>query len=270
MNQAQKPATLLPEGLVQCLAGLPPLAIAFSGGLDSRFLCHAASLLGHDIILFHVAGPHVPREESAFARAWAQSRHLPCHELCLNPLAIPEVAANTEKRCYFCKKSIFSHIRAAMADLGASHRTLCDGGNKDDLAVYRPGQAAAREAGVISPLNSLAKKDIRALARATGLDWPEQAARPCLLTRFAYGLRPDLNTLATLAAAEKDLADFLRERECHADFRLRLVPRPEIHIRAGAEALHSSLRALAARHGFAANMRTLANLSGYFDRERQR
>lgn len=267
MNKtAANPEALLPAGLVECLSGLPPLAIAFSGGLDSRFLCHAACLLGHDIILFHVAGPHVSPEESAFARDWAEARNLDYRELGINPLAIPEVAANGERRCYFCKKNIFSLIRKAMSGPGEKRRVLCDGCNRDDLAFYRPGQAAAREAGVISPLDSLTKKDIRAFASATGLDWPEQAARPCLLTRFAYGVRPDLSTLARLAAAEKELADFLMKRECHVDFRLRLVPQPEIHIGAGVEEIHASLWAIAAQHGFDANIRTLANMSGYFDR----
>ena len=50
------------------------------------------------------------------------------------------------------------------------------------------------------------KAAIRAAARATGLDDPDQRARPCLLTRLAYGLAPDADVLARLAAAEEALS----------------------------------------------------------------
>ena len=60
----------------------------------------------------------------------------------------------------------------------------------------------------MSPLaeSGMDKAAIRAAARATGLDDPDQRARPCLLTRLAYGLAPDADVLARLAAAEEALS----------------------------------------------------------------
>lgn len=40
------------------------LAIAFSGGLDSRFLAFAARMFGYSVTLLHVHGPHVSPHES--------------------------------------------------------------------------------------------------------------------------------------------------------------------------------------------------------------
>jgi uncharacterized protein len=44
----------------------------------------------------------------------------------------------------------------------------------------------------------LGKEDIRCFARQTGMDRPEQKARPCLFTRYEYGLEPDASSLAAL------------------------------------------------------------------------
>ena len=61
----------VPAALARVLGGLPRMAVAYSGGLDSRFLCHAALLCGCDVLAVHVSGPHIPAQESAGATAWA-------------------------------------------------------------------------------------------------------------------------------------------------------------------------------------------------------
>lgn len=60
---------VLPEAFAAALRGLPPLAVAFSGGLDSRFLCHAARLCGCDVLALHARGPHIPPEGERAGRA---------------------------------------------------------------------------------------------------------------------------------------------------------------------------------------------------------
>ena len=54
--------------LEKVLAEIAPdkrLAIAFSGGLDSRFLSFAAKYLGYTVKLLTVRGPHISAEETA-------------------------------------------------------------------------------------------------------------------------------------------------------------------------------------------------------------
>lgn len=226
-------ADLLPASLREILAGLPGLNIAFSGGLDSRFLCHAARLCGCQPVAFHMSGAHVARAESAYAQSWAESHGIPLFQACTDPLAIPEVSANGKERCYFCKKSLYEKIASLAAEKDLGHLPLCDGANIDDVGEYRPGLKAAREMNVLSPL-AVAKLDkvaIRHYARLTGLENPGQKARPCLLTRFAYGVRPSREKLQTLEKLEEAIALILEQLDCKGvDFRLRFLPETQLHI----------------------------------------
>lgn len=257
------------------LSGLPRLAVALSGGLDSRFLCHMALASGCDVLALHGEGPHVPEEESAAARAWAQSRGLRLITFVHDPLALPEVAANSRERCYACKRALIGGMRATLTVAGEAGRALCDGGNADDQRAFRPGLRAVAEAGVRSPLAEagLTKAAIRELARATGLDRPEQAARPCLLTRLAYGMRPDAALLARVAAAEAALAALdAADREAYGaaggfgDFRLRLTPEPVLQCARLPERLAPAAEAVLAEQGFAPfSVVTGGTVSGFFD-----
>lgn len=91
------------------------MAVAYSGGLDSRFLCHAALLRGCDVLAVHVFGPHIPAQESAGATAWAQQRGLPLRTARFDPLALPEVASNSPQRCYGCKTGLVQLLRGELA-----------------------------------------------------------------------------------------------------------------------------------------------------------
>lgn len=199
--------------------------IAYSGGLDSRFLSHATQLAGLRPVLYHIAGPHIPDAETAFARAWAAERGFVLHLLPIDPLTLPAVACGARDRCFHCKKELFTQILARGA------RPLCDGSNLSDRGGYRPGLRALAELGVRSPLAEadLTKAQIRQLARETGLERPEQRARPCLLTRLDYDLPPDPALLAQVAAMEAVLEDVLHGWFAHEaeapDFRVRYVQR---------------------------------------------
>ncbi|MGE9984186.1 PP-loop family protein [Desulfovibrio sp. SGI.169] len=264
----------LPEDFVRVLRALPPLAVALSGGLDSRFLCHAARLCGCDVLALHARGPHIPPEESAQAAQWARDVGLPLLMLDFDPLALPEVARNSRERCHGCKKELIAALRALLRERRAGEsrdRLLCDGSNADDLRAFRPGLRALAEARVRSPLAEagLGKPAIRALAAATGLDRPEQQARPCLLTRLAYGLSPDAALLARLARAEAALARLPAPEDgwpALGDFRLRLRPAPLLQVTRLPEALRPRVEALLAAHGFApCDIRRADDISGFFD-----
>lgn len=254
-----------------------------SGGVDSRLLCHLARLCGCDVLALHALGPHLPAEETARAVEWAAARGLALHAVAVDVLALPQVAANGRERCYACKKALIAAFRDALFSLGEGGRVLCDGTNADDAAAYRPGGRALAEGGVRSPLKEagLTKAGIRALAAATGLDEPGQKARPCLLTRLAYGMPPDAETLARIARAEASVGRVLAGFGVERDYRLRLAPEPLLQmqippggatgamdVRADAEsALDARLGEALAREGFAhCPIVRAASVSGYFDR----
>ena len=279
MNMTRSSA--LPEALVAAFPA-SPFAIAFSGGLDSRFLAHAAALGGLPFHLYHIRGPHVPDAESLEALAWAKAQGMDLSVLELDPLDIPEVRENGRERCYGCKRRLFSLLLARAADDGFA--VLCDGSNASDQHAYRPGIRALRELGIRSPLADagLAKQDIRAVGAATGMDRPDQQARPCLLTRYAYGLAPDARSLAALARAEALIGAMLKQAcdlgrlPAPPDFRLRLVAAApanalpfdvELHLAAPVpEAFAAALAGVVEREGFARPaVMVLTSLSGHYD-----
>ncbi|WP_297893152.1 PP-loop family protein [uncultured Desulfovibrio sp.] len=278
-------ADQVPAALAAVLRDLPRLAVAFSGGLDSRFLCHAALLCGCNVLAVHVYGPHIPPQESAGAAAWARERGLRLHTARFDPLALAEVETNSPQRCYGCKTGLVALLRGELAPMAEAHdRVLCDGTNADDLQAYRPGLRALEEGRVRSPLAEagLTKAQVREAAHVTGLDRPWQRARPCLLTRLAYGMRPEAGTLARLAAAEADLATLgatasaQEESQCVVpeegsvgalgDFRLRLTPEPVLQAEKLPEELLPELRNILIRHGFwPCGLEAGGNISGFYD-----
>ncbi len=195
-------------------------ALAFSGGMDSRFLAHAAGLLGYTPVLLHISGPHIAAEETQNAELWARARELEFQRLDLNPLDIPEVAAGDERRCYFCKRALFQELRKR-TDL-----PVCDGTNVSDLSVYRPGRQALGELGIASPLAEagLNKANIHELALRTALDRPFQKPSPCLLTRFPYGMPVKGDLLKAVGRGEQAVRAIFADAGIPCpDFRLRVL-----------------------------------------------
>ncbi len=172
--------------------------LAFSGGLDSRFLAYAAKMLSFSPLLLHISGPHISSAETASACAWAHTHGFAFKDLPVDPLDLPLVLRGDKKRCYACKRAMFSKL------LEFAGRPLCDGTNVSDCASYRPGMQALKELGILSPLalSGFGKQDIQRLAGETGMDDPEQPARPCLLTRLPYGMEPKVSVLRALEKAE--------------------------------------------------------------------
>ena len=79
------------------------------------------------------------------------------------------------------------------------------GVNVDDLGDWRPGQRAAREHHVLTPLvdAGLTKADIRELARRAGLPVWDRPASACLSSRIAYGIEVTPERLATVEKGEE-------------------------------------------------------------------
>ena len=256
--------------LLRLLQARAPLAIACSGGLDSRFLCHAARLANVDFLA--VQGPHIPQRESRYARHFFAENTIPYTCLTLNPLTIPSVANNSAKRCYFCKKYLFQGIKRWLNTNGQDLRLLCDGTNADDLKEYRPGLTALNEEAVFSPLASieLDKHSLRSLARATQLSDDEQYASPCLLTRFAYDTSITQAELVSIDACEEALHVELERHPSSPkpQLRLRMTPEPLLQITPFPQEIRPALRALLIRHKlWPCRLFITERISGFFDRQ---
>lgn len=255
----------LPQQLVGVFQSLPALAVAFSGGLDSRFLLHAAKICQKKLLALHVTGPHIADADTQYARIWARQNAVPLFELQYNPLTQQEVKWNRRERCYYCKKSLLTVIASAVGQRTDGPWVICDGSHAGDGKVFRPGAKALQQAGIISPLAlaNLDKPQIRKSAASTGLENPEQRARPCLLTRFAYNLEVCQATLKRLAACEAELERYL---PAAVDFRLRLMPEPVLQIVGPGEYNAAKLEQICQKHGFAeTGIMPCATVSGFFD-----
>ncbi|GHV88493.1 adenine nucleotide alpha hydrolase [Spirochaetia bacterium] len=214
--------------LLSLLAERGSAAVAFSGGVDSSFLCHAAAAaLGDKAIAITVVSPMLPKSEIECAREVARKVGIE-HILIEESEIDDEVAANPKERCYFCKKLEFGAILEAAKKRGIN--TVLDGSNLDDLGDYRPGLKALAELHVFSPLReaALTKAEIRELSRRYGLPTWDKPAFACLASRIPYGERIDTVKLARVEKAEDALraAGFRQFRvRSHGDIaRIEVAP----------------------------------------------
>lgn len=177
-------------------------ALLFSGGLDSSLLLAvAAPLLGPDLTAITVTGPHTTPGELAHAVALARRFQVRHRILAFDPLDLPEFRDNRRERCYACKRAIIAQARDELKT--RSEAALWDGTNLDDLGDFRPGMAAVRELGVVSPLleAKMGKAVIRTASRRLGLNW-QKVSESCLATRFPYDTPLSREALGRVGAAE--------------------------------------------------------------------
>ena len=169
------------------LRSLPSLIVAYSGGVDSAYLAWAAGqVLGDRALSVTADSASYPERHRAMALTIARDFGL-LHEIIqTQELERPEYRANEPNRCYYCKNELFTHLSRLAAERGFA--AVADGSNADDRGDYRPGRRAAREFGVISPLDEagLSKDDVRALSRAAGLPTWDEPASACLSSRIPY------------------------------------------------------------------------------------
>ncbi|MDR0553553.1 MAG: ATP-dependent sacrificial sulfur transferase LarE [Treponema sp.] len=193
------------QRLLELIAAQGNAAVAFSGGVDSSFLCKAASTaLGKRAVAITIVSPMLPKSELACAQditARVGIEHILVEEAEIEE----EVAANPKDRCYFCKKLEFGAILKAAAERGIG--TVLDGSNMDDLGDYRPGLQALTELHIMSPLREvgLHKAEIRDLSRRFNLPTWDKPAFACLASRIPYGERINREKLARVEKAEDTL-----------------------------------------------------------------
>lgn len=193
------------QRLLGVIARHERVAVAFSGGVDSSFLCRAArDAVGDGAIAITLVSPMMPSVDLVTAQQIAALTGI-AHELVQDDELDEPVAANPVNRCYFCKKIEFGRIAEIAARRGV--RAVLDGSNLDDEADYRPGLKALGELGVCSPLREagLTKADIRALSRELGLPTWDKPASACLGSRVPYGERITLEKLQAIDRAEQIL-----------------------------------------------------------------
>jgi uncharacterized protein len=237
------------------LQALGSVLVAYSGGVDSAFLgITAARVLGDRSICITADSPSYPDRHRDLAIGTARAFDLRHEMVRTSEVDNPDYRANPANRCYYCKHELYTRLTAIARDRGFN--AVVDGSNADDRGDYRPGREAAREFGVVSPLDEvgLTKAEIRELARRAGLSTWDEPASACLSSRIPYHTEVTEAKLRTIDAAERVLRD-LGFRVCrvrHHDTIARLELGREEIARAFepeiADAIDRELRALGYAH----------------------
>ena len=188
------------------LRSLGRLLVAYSGGVDSGFLAWVAHQeLGRDMLAVLADSPSLARWQMQDAVAFAEEQRIPLLVLETREMERPEYVLNDKSRCFHCKDELFAIMEQYRQQNGFD--AIAYGVNVDDQGDYRPGQAAARQHGIATPLldAGLTKHDIRELARDYRLRIWDKPASPCLSSRIEYGREVTPEALAAIEAGEEAL-----------------------------------------------------------------
>lgn len=185
-----------------------PLAVAFSGGVDSTYLLHEAVKAGKEkVTALIMKTPSVPEREIDEAVTFCKSRGISFFVLPADPFSAAGFRENGRDRCYICKHFLFSALLEKAKEEGITF--VADGTNADDRKEFRPGLRALKELDIRSPLAEagLTKKEIRELSEKEGLPTWNKPSFSCLATRFPYGEELTVEKLKRTEAAENLLAE---------------------------------------------------------------
>jgi len=225
------------------------VVVAFSGGVDSTVLLKVAhDSLRERVLAITAVSPSMPAHERAEAVKLA--REIGVQHAFIENCALedPHFLANTPERCYFCKAALCEQLIAHAHQKGFRH--VVDGANADDLGDHRPGQRAAYEQGVRSPLQEagFSKAEIRELAQTLDLPNWDQPSAACLVSRIPYGAPITEAVLGQIEAAEKVLSELglhqLRVRHHGSVARIEVPPGDFQHVLDKRAHLVAALQAL--------------------------
>lgn len=186
-----------------------PVAVAFSGGVDSALLlfmtCQAARKNGTNVYAIMADTMLHPMKEKQKAEKLAREIGAYFEVVLVDELMEAGILENPMDRCYRCKKCLFEKIMDRAKNMGIFR--VIEGTNEDDLHVYRPGIKALKEFGILSPLADagFTKEEVRETAKQCGISVANKPSTPCMATRFPYGTKLTKKDLKAVEEAEEAL-----------------------------------------------------------------
>lgn len=205
------------DALRRAVRDLGSCVVAYSGGVDSTFLATVAQQeLGERSVAVLARSPSIAASELAGARQRAAQLGLTLIEVESDEFARDAYRRNDGERCFHCKDALFGALHRTRLELGLAR--VAYGYNRDDAGDYRPGQRAAEQHAVASPLADaeLGKAEIRELSHSLEIPAFDRPAQPCLASRLHYGTAVEPRYLRLVERVEA----FLRARGI-ADSRAR-------------------------------------------------
>ncbi|HAV42397.1 TPA: ATP-dependent sacrificial sulfur transferase LarE [bacterium] len=188
--------------------------IAYSGGTDSTFLLKIAQETLKEKVAVILSSPFHSQRELTLAQGTARAIGTEPIIIAIEELKDLE---NDHKRCYYCKKILFSRLSRLKEEYGLNH--VVEGSNLNDLDEFRPGMKALSELGIGSPLIEarFTKDEIRRLSKKMDLPTWNKPPQTCLLTRFPYYTEITKEKLLRVERAE----EFLVSLGVRGAFRVR-------------------------------------------------
>lgn len=141
---------------------------------------------------------------------------------------------NTPRRCYWCKRHLFSKLTKVRNAL--AYKFIVDGTTYQDKQDNRPGRRANTEFGVISPLFEckFTKQDVRSLAKYLKLSFWNKPKGTCLASRIQFNEEITLDRIKRIEKAEQIVREFLKfpilfrlrdhERIARLEFEAKYIP----------------------------------------------
>lgn len=191
------------DNLKEILQKMESVLIGYSGGVDSTFLAKiAVDVLGDKALCVTAVSESYPEHERLEAEQFADQLGLRCITVKTKEMDDENYRKNDARRCYYCKKAMISDLKRIAREQGC--KSIIIGTNYDDLGDYRPGQQAAKEEGIRSPLMEvqMTKEDIRVLSKEMGIPTWNKPSFACLSSRIPYGQQISSEVLSKIDRAE--------------------------------------------------------------------